>query len=119
MPTTLLKNKAETAPLVVAALALRGEPIGKTQLLQYLNTAKIKTDTGKAYTAETLLSTLNQLKKEGVVSSKASSYSLHPNVTAKPLFLQKALLKVIDADRFKSVCLAYEKHCYVQKSWHG
>lgn len=120
MPSALLKTGIETAPLVVAAMALYGEAIGKTRLLQYLNSAKIKADTGKAYTAETLAPVLNQLKKSGLVSLGADGYSLRPKTRVfEPAFLQTALTTVIDAGHFTSLCSAYEKHCYVHKSWGG
>jgi superfamily II DNA or RNA helicase len=117
MPSPVPLRKLATAPIVLATLALYGEPLSKSRLLDYLITAKI-TENGQAYTLESLNSTLKQLKDSGIVISASTGYSLHPDKVSKSDF-QEILLNAIDSEYFKVLCETYEKYSTVQERWDG
>jgi hypothetical protein len=109
-----------TIPRLLTALVLYGEPIGKTRLLSYLTSAKIKAEDGKAYTAETLLKALNQLGNSGILISGTAGYLLDPEFTASnPQYMEQVFFNAIEDSSFQAFCASYQKHNAVQKAWNG
>jgi hypothetical protein len=108
MPTATLKPKLTTAPLLLAALALYGEPIGKARLFDFLKTAQVK-EKGKAYTLDSLVETLKLLKTQKLIVSNFSGYSLQVSESD----VQALLINAIAIGDFESLCNAYEAHTLV------
>jgi len=108
------------SPLFLSALALYGEPIGKTRLLNYLSSAKIKTEDGKAFTSESLTKALTKLKQQGILSAGTAGYSLSSKFqAAHPKFLETALIKAIQEGYFDQLCQAVQKHAVIAHRWDG
>jgi SNF2 family DNA or RNA helicase len=106
--------------LLLNALTLYGEPIGKVRLLSYLNSAKIKTEDGKAYVSDTLTKTLDHLKKNHILTSGTSGYSLDPKyIASKPRYMELALLNAVEEGYFNRLADSYQKHSTAQRYWNG
>jgi len=94
--------------MIVAMLALAGEPIGKTRLLQHLATAAILDEQA------TLDAALERLRARGMVAELPVR-----GIFAAPELAWPALRAAIDENRFEALCGAYTRITPLRTNWDG
>ncbi|MFT5644543.1 MAG: hypothetical protein ACI83P_002100 [Janthinobacterium sp.] len=100
--------------MVLALLALLGEPIGKTSILDHLTRAAILDQSGAAYDLATLASHLQQLERQALISEVVGRGYLCGTRLRWP-----ALRAALDAHVFGDLCRAAEALSPVRRSWEG
>src|SRR5690349_20497624 len=108
---------------LVILLALLGEPVGKTRLVEYLRTLGIRDDIGRAYTAVSLTETMGRLRRRGwVADAEQGTGSVCPADVVVP-----ALRMALDEGSFEPICAAiesgdrrsYDGHVYLRNYRQG
>ncbi|RJG04649.1 DEAD/DEAH box helicase [Noviherbaspirillum cavernae] len=113
----LIKKFHTAAPdekILVTLLALHGEALGKTRLLECLRRLGVRDGSGKIHAAGSLAETMAQLRRKGFISDEHGSGF----VCAAELNMP-ALREALDEDSFERLCAAVEACCPLGMSYSG
>ena len=98
--------------MLLALLAMLGEPVGKTAIFTHLKQAGIKNRNGSATTVAALSDTLQRLTRLAFISE-----AIGLGYACEAKLRWPALRAALDADVFNDLCLAAEAINPVRRSW--
>ena len=110
----LLKSIAPHERAILSLLALLGDPLGKTRLLEHLRHADIRDPNGKHYTASALADAMAGLRNAQLVTEvQGIGYACAANVQADAIKL------AFDEGTFEPLCRAIETVNPANQSYDG
>ena len=99
---------------IVSLLALHGEPLGKTRLLEYMRRLGIKDPNGKPYAAAPLAETLARMRRKSLLVEEQGSGFICPRELQ-----MTAIRSTLDDGTFEPLCAAIDAGSPVSTSYDG
>ena len=109
-----LQNCSPAERTVVALLAVHGEALGKTRILEYLRHMGVRDARGRGFTNVTLGETLGRLRELGLATAPEGS-----GFICAPHIAEQALREALDNGSFDALCMAIEEIDPARRTYGG